>query len=77
MYSLTWKGGQYGGGTVLAIKADGSDYRILQQFGPQTGLNNTAAPTISPDGQRLLFTSNGGKYPMGALYSMQIPASVR
>jgi uncharacterized repeat protein (TIGR03803 family) len=77
IYSLTWRGGKFGGGTLLAIKTDGSDYRILQQFGPKTGLNNTAAPTITPDGKRLIYTQNGGKYPLGVLYSMRIPASVR
>jgi uncharacterized repeat protein (TIGR03803 family) len=77
MYSLTWKGGKYGGGTLLAIKTDGSDYRILQQFNRKTGLNNSAAPTITADGQRLVFTQNGGTHPMGVLYSMKIPASVR
>jgi uncharacterized repeat protein (TIGR03803 family) len=77
MYSLTWKGGKYEGGTLLAIKADGSGYRILKQFGPKTGLNNGAAPTITADGKRLLFTQNGGKYPLGVLYSMPIPAAVR
>lgn len=77
MYSLTWKGGQYGGGTLIAIKADGSASKVLKQFSAKTGLNNTAAPTISPDGTRLLFAQNGGKYPLGILYSMVIPASVR
>lgn len=77
MYSLTWKGGQSGGGTLLAIKADGSDYRILRQFGPKTGLNNTAAPTLAPNGTRLLYTQNAGRYPLGVLYSTTIPTAVR
>jgi uncharacterized repeat protein (TIGR03803 family) len=77
IYSLTWKGGEFGGGTLVAIKSDGSDYRILQQFSPKTGLNNSAAPTITLDGKRLIYTLNGGKYPLGVLYSKWIPASVR
>jgi hypothetical protein len=70
-------GRKIGGGTLLAIKTDGSDYRILQQFGPKTGLNNAAAPTTTSDGKRLICTQNGGKYPLGVLYSMRIPTSVR
>lgn len=77
MYSLTWMDGSSNGGTLLAISADGTQSKVLMDFDTKTGLNGTAAPTLSSDGNRLLFPQNGGAYPMGALYSYEIPAEYR
>ncbi len=82
IYMVTWQGGSddvtpvgRGYGTILVIKKDGSDWRVLYQFTKKSGGLSWATPELNQDGSRLIATTVvGGKYGVGTLVSLEIPA---
>ena len=72
LYGMTRDGGAHGDGTVFSVKADGTGYTILHDFG------SIASDGRSPEGNVLLddstlygMTKNGGTKGDGVLFSLK------
>lgn len=85
IYVVTWYGGSSaqnafgkGYGTILAIKKDGSDSKVLYKFNKASGGIQFSSASLSADGTHLITTTGvGSKYGVGAIVSIKIPAQYR
>jgi len=85
IYVVTWYGGSSannvmgkGYGTILAVKKDGSDSKVLYKFNKTSGGLGFSSASLSADGSTLITTTGvGAKYGAGAIVSINIPAKYR
>ncbi len=85
LYVVTWLGGSdvktvfgQGYGTILAVKKDGSDSKVLYTFNKKSGGLGFSSASLSSDGTTLITTTGvGAKYGVGAIVSIKIPVNYR
>lgn len=78
LYAATWKGGKNGIGTLVAVKKDGSESKVLINFNKNTGGLSTGGVTLDSTGKYIMAVGTAkGKHNIGTLISVEIPKSVQ
>lgn len=78
LYAATWKGGKNGIGTLVAVRKDGSESKVLINFNKNTGGLSTGGVTLDSSGKYIMAVGTAkGKHNIGTLISLEIPKSVQ
>ena len=78
LYAATWKGGKNGIGTLVAVRKDGSESKVLINFNKNTGGLSFGGVTLDSSGKYIMAVGTAkGKHNIGTLISVEIPKSVQ
>jgi len=82
LYGVTSGGGVYGNGVVFGVKADGSGYRVLHEFGAEDGLGRNGDGShpycglvLGLGGWLYRVTYGGGVYGAGVVFGVKADGS--
>ena len=59
LYGVSYRGGDFGGGTLYSIKPDGTEYKLLHSFSDGSSLGINQVSKVLPIGSRLYGTTSG------------------
>jgi uncharacterized repeat protein (TIGR03803 family) len=73
LYGMTSSGGQYAGGAIFKMAADGTGFTVLKSFNPPTdGASPSGSLVQAGNGQLFGVTRRGGAFENGTIFSLSV-----